>query len=129
VRDGQRSSLPRMQLDPFVTNLVLGGIAGTVSNTVVFPLDLAKTKMQQSAQASAEGPLASLANVVRTDGISGLWAGATPVMLGCAPESAIQLAVHSWLITCLTIASAAPMNEAQMNEASLPLASQVLCGG
>ena len=56
-----RAPAPQMQVmvDPFVANLVLGGVAGAVSNTVVFPLDLAKTKIQQSTQAAGAGPLSA----------------------------------------------------------------------
>jgi len=119
-----RAPWPQMQVivDPFVANLVLGGIAGAVSNTIVFPLDLAKTKIQQSAKEASEGPLSALAQIVRTDGVRGLWAGATPVLLGSAPESAIQLASHTWLVA-FAAASLVP------GEAQLPLWSQVACGG
>jgi len=85
-------------------------------------LDLAKTKIQQSTQAAGAGPVSALAQVVRTDGVRGLWAGATPVLLGSAPESALQLASHTWLIA-FAAAGLAP------GEAQLPLWSQVACGG
>ena len=89
-----------MQLDPFVANLVIGGIAGTVSNLAVFPIDLVKTRLQSSSAGDdGEGALAMIQDVIRADGVAGLWVGSTPVMLGSAPESALQLAVQTWLIT------------------------------
>jgi len=110
-------------VDPFVANLVIGGIAGTVSNLVVFPIDLVKTKLQNGLGKEG-GVLATLSNVVQVDGIGGLWAGSTPVLLGSAPESALQLAVHTWLA-----ATAIAVSSEVWNEVELTLLVQIVCGG
>ena len=114
----------RMQLDPFAANLVIGGIAGTVSNLAVFPIDLVKTRLQSSSAGDGgEGALAMIQYVIRADGVAGLWAGSTPVLLGSAPESALQLAVQTWLIT----SAMAGLSVGSEND--LTLLTQIICGG
>ena len=120
-------TLSDLPLDPFVVNMAIGGIAGTLSNCVVFPADLAKTKMQQ-AQTDSERRLypttfAAIAHIARTDGVRGLWQGFGPVMLGSAPESALQLAVHTVLVTTALSATGAGA------ESDLNLGVQVVTGG
>lgn len=120
-------TLSDLPLDPFVVNMAIGGIAGTLSNCVVFPADLAKTKMQQ-AQTDSERRLypttfAAIAHIARTDGVGGLWQGFGPVMLGSAPESALQLAVHTVLVTTALSATGAGA------ESDLNLGVQVVTGG
>lgn len=109
--------------NPFVTDLLFGGIAGTVSNLAVFPIDLVKTKLQSNAEGSEHGALATLMNVVRADGVGGLWSGSTPVLLGSAPESALQLAVHTWLI-----AMAVASQSSAVGENDLTILTQIICG-
>jgi len=36
----------RMQLDPVVSNMIIGAVSGSISNMAVFPLEYAKTRMQ-----------------------------------------------------------------------------------
>lgn len=87
--------------DPFVINLALGGIAGAISNVLIFPADLVKTKMQSAKTDQSKNAWETAQAVVATEGFSGLWAGSIPVLLGSAPESSIQLACHAWLIAAL----------------------------
>ena len=112
----------RMQLDhTFVTDLALGGVAGAISNVVIFPADLVKTKMQQAGDARACAVDTARA-IVAAGGYRGLWAGSAPVLLGSAPESSIQLAVHAWLVAALLAAAG------QHAEADLWWSEQLLAG-
>ena len=127
VKQATSMTFSGLQLDPFVVNMAIGGIAGTISNCVVFPADLAKTKMQQ-AQTDSERRLypttfAAIAHIARTDGVGGLWQGFGPVMLGSAPESALQLAVHTVLVTTALSATG------DGAESDLNLGVQVVTGG
>lgn len=112
--------------DPFLLNMALGGFAGTVSNMVVFPIDLAKTKMQQASSdderrifATAWG---SLAHIATEDGLLGLWQGSAPVLFGSAPESALQLACHTALVASAITATGAGI------EGDLTLGTQMVIG-
>ncbi|EKX54780.1 hypothetical protein GUITHDRAFT_62947 [Guillardia theta CCMP2712] len=116
-------------MDPFVKDLFIGGLAGTISNIVVFPVDLAKTKMQnakdQADKQKYGGFFSTVSSIVKEEGVHGLWSGSLPVLMGSAPESAIQLACHSWLIAFLLHG----MSQDASSEAQLPLTLQIIAGG
>ena len=111
-----------MQVDPLLANIVIGGISGTVSNMAVFPVELVKTKVQNARSPADKHRFRSFPSAVAElsarKGIAGLWEGSTPVLLGSAPESSIQLAVHSWVVSYLF----------SSGESSLSLQQQVLAG-
>ena len=95
----------RMHVDPIMANVLIGGISGTVSNMCVFPAELVKTKMQNAVSAEEKlryhDVVSTVSDLTAEKGILGLWDGSTAVLLGSAPESAIQLATHSFLIACM----------------------------
>jgi hypothetical protein len=113
-------------MDAGTTNFLLGGVAGTVSAVCVFPIELAKTKMQ-SATASDDGKYDSLpctlAGVVKEHGVSGLWRGCGSTVLGSAPEAAIQLSLHNTLISLLMVYFGTAGSEA-----GIPISFQCLAG-
>ncbi|OAJ45219.1 hypothetical protein BDEG_28377 [Batrachochytrium dendrobatidis JEL423] len=99
------------QKNPTV-HLAAGGVSGLVSCVLLQPLDLMKTRLQQSMQARrllmstlTATQVRSLANitlfttlndVVKKDGVSGLWRGTLPTILRNVPGSALYfLSVHS----------------------------------
>jgi len=116
-----------MQLDPVIVNFGIGAAAGAISSVLVFPIEYAKTKMQNAKNAEEKEKYAStlktMVEIVKERGPFGLWSGVLPVILGSAPESAIQLATHSWLIAVMTVFVSA------MGEADLPILHQVIAGG
>ena len=57
--------------DPFVINLALGGIAGAISNVLIFPADLVKTKMQSAKTDQSKNAWETAQAVVATEGFSG----------------------------------------------------------
>lgn len=116
----------RMHVDPLVANIVIGGISGTVSNMAVYPLELVKTRMQNAVSVDDKAKYkdlgATIAHIAADKGVAGLWEGSTPVLLGSAPESSIQLAAHSFLVAQLVVA--AGVN----GEAGLTVSQQMLAG-
>ena len=129
LRPSGRSVSPRgpHMMDPSTANFLLGGVAGTVSAVSVFPIDLVKTKMQgattkEDVKKYASIP-ASVASIVHEDGVLGLWRGCGPVIFGSAPEAALQLAVHDYLIATLMVYFGAAAREA-----GLPIGWQCLAG-
>ncbi|XP_050311571.1 probable mitochondrial glutathione transporter SLC25A40 [Anthonomus grandis grandis] len=73
---------------PYWIPLVSGATARVVSVTLVSPLELIRTKMQSQKLSNLELREA-LKNLVRTDGVKGLWRGITPTLLRDVPFSAI----------------------------------------
>lgn len=61
------------------------------------PTDLVKTHMQKGG-GSRGGPFAVLAQLVRTEGVRGLWVGTTPSMVrwGGAGRGAMPSFLHLW---------------------------------
>ena len=115
-----------MQLDPAVINFAIGAAAGAVSAVTVFPIEYAKTKMQNARESEEKerysSTLTTMMSVVRENGLFALWSGVLPVVLGSAPEAAIKLATHSFLIASMASAASAA------GEGGLPMPYQILAG-
>jgi len=80
-------------------NFSLGAIAGAFGATVVYPIDLVKTRMQnQRSKVVGEmlykNSLDCAKKVIRNEGVRGLYSGLGPQLIGVAPEKAIKLTVN-----------------------------------
>jgi solute carrier family 25 aspartate/glutamate transporter 12/13 len=78
-------------------NLIMGGMAGIIGATSVYPLDLAKTKVQfqkSGANQLYSGPLDCLRKIFASEGFAGLYRGLPAQLVGIAPEKAIKLTVN-----------------------------------
>ncbi|XP_034032945.1 mitochondrial glutamate carrier 1 [Thalassophryne amazonica] len=75
--------------------LINGGVAGLVGVTCVFPIDLAKTRLQnQQGIRAYKGMLDCLAKTLRSDGYFGCYRGAAVNLTLVTPEKAIKLAAN-----------------------------------
>ncbi|XP_028264048.1 mitochondrial glutamate carrier 1 [Parambassis ranga] len=75
--------------------LINGGVAGLVGVTCVFPIDLAKTRLQnQQGIQVYKGMLDCLAKTVRSEGYFGCYRGAAVNLTLVTPEKAIKLAAN-----------------------------------
>ncbi|XP_072290858.1 mitochondrial glutamate carrier 1 [Eucyclogobius newberryi] len=75
--------------------LINGGVAGLVGVTCVFPIDLAKTRLQnQQAVQVYKGMLDCLAKTIRSEGYFGCYRGAAVNLTLVTPEKAIKLAAN-----------------------------------
>lgn len=68
-------------------NLLAGGIAGSISSTIVYPLDLARTRLgvdvaKANGQRQFNGIGDCLKSIYKTDGIRGLYRGAEAAIFG-----------------------------------------------
>ena len=80
-------------------NFGLGAIAGGVGATVVYPIDLVKTRMQNQRSAVVgellyKSSFDCFKKVIRNEGAVGLYRGLGPQLVGVAPEKAIKLTVN-----------------------------------
>lgn len=79
-------------------NFALGSIAGAFGATVVYPIDLVKTRMQNQRKAVGEpmykNSIDCFKKVIRNEGFTGLYSGLGPQLVGVAPEKAIKLTVN-----------------------------------
>ena len=99
---------------PTALDKVKGALAGTVgffqaavaggfAATVMFPVDMAKTRMQACAQTEASvaaaqrtytGTFQTIGKVFTAEGPLSLFRGLTPVLIGSAPEMAVQITAY-----------------------------------
>ncbi|XP_071755054.1 mitochondrial glutamate carrier 1-like [Centroberyx gerrardi] len=78
--------------------LINGGIAGMVGVTCVFPIDLAKTRLQnqRSGQQLYKSMLDCLIKTVKSEGYFGMYRGAAVNLTLVTPEKAIKLAANDF---------------------------------
>ncbi|KAK6345833.1 mitochondrial aspartate-glutamate transporter agc1 [Orbilia blumenaviensis] len=80
-------------------NFGLGAIAGAFGATMVYPIDLVKTRMQNQ-RVTVVGERLYLNSVdcakkvIKNEGFTGLYRGLGPQLVGVAPEKAIKLTVN-----------------------------------
>jgi len=82
---------------PLYNKLIVGGIAGIVGTTCIFPLDMIKTRLQASGQYGSiayKGPLDVVKRLYASEGIRGFYRGLGANLVGVTPEKAIKLAVN-----------------------------------
>ena len=88
-----------IQILESVYRFALGSIAGATGATAVYPIDLVKTRMQNQRTGSYIGELMyrnsfdCFKKVIRHEGVTGLYRGLVPQLMGVAPEKAIKLTV------------------------------------
>ncbi|CAF0848755.1 unnamed protein product [Rotaria sp. Silwood1] len=101
----------------------LGSIAGAVGATVVYPIDLVKTRMQNQrtsiiGERLYHSSIDCFKKVIRHEGIFGLYRGLIPQLVGVAPEKAIKLTVNDFIRDRLTLA-----------DGTIPFWAEIIAGG
>ncbi|KAF9129858.1 mitochondrial aspartate-glutamate transporter agc1 [Mortierella sp. GBA39] len=81
---------------------LLGSISGAVGATVVYPIDLVKTRMQnQRSKVVGEllykNSIDCFRKVIKNEGALGLYRGLGPQLVGVAPEKAIKLTMNDFV--------------------------------
>jgi len=83
-------------------NLIMGGTAGIIGATIVYPLDMAKTRLQNQVTkpgvpAMYTGLFDVIKKIASKEGISGVYRGLPAQWIGIAPEKAIKLTCNDLL--------------------------------
>lgn len=83
----------------FSLKTLLGGFAGAVGATVVYPIDLVKTRMQNQREGSRlyANSRDCFNKIIEKEGWKGLYRGLGPQLIGVTPEKAIKLVVNDIL--------------------------------
>lgn len=88
-------------------NLIAGGMAGAISQTVSYPLDVSRRHMQLAGMISDHsrplGVFATLSRVYRTSGLRGLYRGMTINFYRSVPQVAVSFSVYELLKQILGI--------------------------
>ncbi|PWW77120.1 mitochondrial carrier [Tuber magnatum] len=80
-------------------NFAVGSVAGAFGATIVYPIDLVKTRMQNQrskvvGELMYKNSIDCAKKVIRNEGFRGLYGGLGPQLIGVAPEKAIKLTVN-----------------------------------
>lgn len=78
---------------PLLAKIINGGVAGIVGVASVFPIDLAKTRLQNQriGQELYKSMLDCLSKVIKSEGFFGMYRGSAVNLLLITPEKAIKL--------------------------------------
>lgn len=100
--DAKKSKGGMHQVALSAYNFGLGAIAGAFGATMVYPIDLVKTRMQNQRAAAVgsrlyDNSIDCFRKVIRNEGFKGLYRGLGPQLVGVAPEKAIKLTVNDFV--------------------------------
>ena len=105
----------------------IGAVSGGIASFLVFPIDLAKTRIQDQViqvgtKAAYRNTFQTITKVARKEGLRSIYHGVAPVIIGSAPSSALQLSGNGHAREFLAF-------RLGVEPASLPLQMEVLAGG
>ena len=80
-----------------ITRFMTGSIAGLVSQSIIYPLEVVKTRMALSEQGVYSSIFDVFRKTIRNESICGLYRGMYASMLGIIPYSGVELMVYSYL--------------------------------
>ncbi|KAL7271273.1 mitochondrial aspartate-glutamate transporter agc1 [Rhizina undulata] len=88
-----------IQIAQSAYSFALGSIAGAFGATIVYPIDLVKTRMQNQrskvvGELMYKNSIDYAKKVIRNEGFKGLYSGLGPQLIGVAPEKAIKLTIN-----------------------------------
>lgn len=90
-------------------NFMLGGVAGAVGAYVTYPINYVKMLLQYqrrptrgTSEVRYQSSWDCMTKVIRSHGVSGLFRGVVPQILGVTPEKAIKLATNDAVRSILT---------------------------
>lgn len=87
-------------------HFAVGSVAGAIGATMVYPIDLVKTRMQNQRKVAATEILYKhswdcFKKVIKNEGFFGLYRGLLPQLVGVAPEKAIKLTMNDLMRSIL----------------------------
>jgi len=108
---------------PMHQKLMVGALAGAIGTCCIFPIDVAKTRLQnqkpdpKTGQLMYKGMLDCFRTIIRKEGLPSMYKGLAPNLVGVTPEKAIKLAANDLFREKLTL-----------DDGSLSLPRQMLAG-
>ncbi len=79
--------------------LLSGGLAGITSQIAIYPLEVVRTRLAVSNASQYGGMSDAFLSTLRNEGITALYRGISPALLGIFPYAAIDLGVYDMLKT------------------------------
>jgi solute carrier family 25 phosphate transporter 23/24/25/41 len=81
----------------FLEKMVAGGLAGSVSLTAIYPLEVTKTRLSIASKGTYSGIMDCLGKTVAQEGTKGLYKGWIPSVIGIIPYAGVDLGVYATL--------------------------------
>ncbi|KAE8709335.1 Nicotinamide adenine dinucleotide transporter 2 [Hibiscus syriacus] len=101
---GQSSFSQSICIREIICNGGAGAAAGAIAATFVCPLDVIKTRLQvhglpQTSQSGVRGSviITSLQNIIRNEGLKGLYRGLSPTIIALLPNWAVYFTIYEQL--------------------------------
>ncbi|KAI8322390.1 mitochondrial carrier [Martensiomyces pterosporus] len=109
-----------------------GAVAGITGVSIIYPLDMVKTRLQnQKPNAHGKlpysGGLDCFKSILRHEGVRGLYRGLVPNLAGITPEKAIKLAVNDMMRGYLAKRSGTTPEKLSVMDGALAGATAGLC--
>lgn len=85
---------------PIHINMLAGSLAGITEHSVMFPVDLVRTRMQvltTSPSTSYTGILNAFSRISSAEGFRALWKGVASVVLGAGPAHALYFGTYEFM--------------------------------
>ncbi|XVF02228.1 hypothetical protein REPUB_Repub04eG0157700 [Reevesia pubescens] len=106
---GQSYQSQGISIREFICHASAGATAGAIAATFVCPLDVIKTRLQvhglpEASQSGARGSLiiTSLQNIIKNEGLKGLYRGLSPTIIALLPNWAVYFTLYEQLKGILT---------------------------
>ncbi|RUS13141.1 mitochondrial carrier domain-containing protein, partial [Jimgerdemannia flammicorona] len=92
---------PPDQLQPSIARkLVCGALAGSIAQTITYPLDVLRRRMQVNGMSSMnykyKGTWDAATTIIRKEGMRGLYKGMIPNYLKVAPAISVSFVTYEW---------------------------------
>lgn len=94
IRIEQKSAEKEMTIGE---RFIAGAIAGSISQTIVYPFDVLKTRLALRTTSEHRGLLSLVKNIYLTEGVRSFYNGYTINLLGVLPYAGIDLALYETL--------------------------------
>uniref|UniRef100_A0A6B2L4A7 EF-hand domain-containing protein n=1 Tax=Arcella intermedia TaxID=1963864 RepID=A0A6B2L4A7_9EUKA len=78
-----------------IERFMAGGASGALAQSLIYPLEIAKTRLAIAPSGQYSGIVGCLTTVARTEGPTALYRGITPALGGIIPYAGVDLTVYS----------------------------------
>jgi solute carrier family 25 thiamine pyrophosphate transporter 19 len=105
--DGNQSKKKFSSTPTAVEDTVSGAVAGVAGKVGIFPMDLVRKRLQIQGPTRTQYVISNIPvhpsnvlrcifEIVRNEGVFGLYKGITPALMKAAPASAVTFLVYGW---------------------------------
>jgi len=89
-----KTFISKDQAPSFYQKIAAGSLSGGFAAALTSPIELVKTRLQSNVSSESRNSLDVIRKIINTDGIKGLWKGATPGLIRSSLLTASQCAVY-----------------------------------